>query len=147
VLRSAALPTAVGVLGNVIVVGGIQMASGTSIDLVELVGSVVKWTAIYFPATFVIEEVAFRGALDSHVHYSGEGRGWQTAMFVSVLWALWHLPVTDGMPFPLLVLTLVVWHCAIGVPLSLAWRRSGNLAGPAFAHAAIDAVRNGVLGL
>ena len=147
VLRSAALPTAVGVLGNVIVVGGIQVASGTSIDLVELVGSVVKWTAIYFPVTFVIEEVAFRGALDSHVHHSGEGRGWQTAMFVSVLWGLWHLPVADGMSFPLLVLSLVVWHCAIGVPLSLAWRRSGNLSGPAFAHAAIDAVRNGVIGL
>ena len=147
VLRSAALPTAVGVLGNVIVVGGIQVASGASIDLVDLVGSVVKWTAIYFPVTFVIEEVAFRGALDSHVHHSGEGRGWQTAMFVSVLWGLWHLPVADGMSFPLLVLSLVVWHCAIGVPLSLAWRRSGNLAGPAFAHAAIDAVRNGVIGL
>jgi membrane protease YdiL (CAAX protease family) len=51
------------------------------------------------------------------------------------------------MPFPLLVLSLLAWRCAIGIPLSLAWRRSGNLAGPAFAHATIDAVRNGVLGL
>lgn len=147
VLRSAALPMAVGALGNLIIVGGIQVAAGTSIDLVALVGSVVKWTAIYFPATFVIEEVAFRGALDAHVHQSGEGRGWQAALFVSVLWGLWHIPVADGMSFPLLVLSLVIWHSAIGIPLSLAWRRSGNLAGPALAHSAIDAVRNGVLGL
>ena len=29
---------------------------------------------MYFPATFVLEEVAFRGALDSHVHQQGEAR-------------------------------------------------------------------------
>ena len=67
-LRSAALPTVVGVVGNVLVVGGVQVATGTSIDPVAFVLSVLKWTAIYFPATFVIEEVAFRGALDAHVH-------------------------------------------------------------------------------
>jgi Type II CAAX prenyl endopeptidase Rce1-like len=147
VLRSAALPTAVGVVGNVLVVGGVQLATGTSIDLVAMLGSVLKWTAIYFPATFVIEEVAFRGALDAHVHHPGEGRGWASALFVSALWGLWHLPVADGMPFPFLVLSLVAWHCLVGVPLSFAWRSSGNLSGPAFAHAAIDAVRNGLIGL
>ena len=144
-LRSAALPTAVGVVGNVLVVGGVQLATGTSIDLVAMLGSVLKWLAIYFPATFVIEEVAFRGALDAHVHHPGEGRGWRSALFVSALWGFWHLPVADGMPF--LVLTLVAWHCLVGVPLSFAWRRSGNLSGPAFAHSAIDAVRNGLIGL
>ena len=109
--------------------------------------SVPKYLAIYFPATFVIEEVAFRGALDAHVHHPGDSRGWMSALFVSALWGAWHLPVSDGMPLPLLVLSLVAWHCLVGVPLSFAWRRSGNLSGPAFAHAAIDAVRNGVLGL
>jgi Type II CAAX prenyl endopeptidase Rce1-like len=147
VLRSAALPTAVGVVGNVLVVGGVELASGTSFDLVAMLGSVLKWLAIYFPATFVIEEVAFRGALDAHVHHPGEGRGWRSAMFVSALWGLWHLPVADGMPFPLLVLSLMTWHCLVGVPLSYAWRRSGNLSGPAFAHSVIDAVRNGLIGL
>ncbi len=146
-LRSAALPTAIGVVGNVVVIGAVQLATGTSVDLLAAVGSVAKWLVIYFPATFVIEEVAFRGALDSHVHRPGEGRGWQSAVFVSVLWGLWHLPVADGMPLPLLVGSLVAWHCLVGIPLSLAWRRSGNLAGPAFAHAAMDAVRNGLLGL
>jgi len=146
-LRSAALPTVVGVVGNLVVVGGVQLATGTSIDLVAMLGGVLKWLAIYFPATFVIEEVAFRGALDAHVHHVGEGRGWGTALLVSALWGLWHLPVASGMPFPLLVLSLVTWHCLGGVPLSFAWRRSGNLSGPAFAHSAIDAVRNGLLGL
>jgi hypothetical protein len=146
-LRSAALPTAIGVVGNVLVVGGVNLATGTSIDLVAALGSVLKWLAIYFPATFVIEEVAFRGALDAHLHHPGEGRGFRSALFVSALWGLWHLPVADGMPFPLLVLSLVTWHCVVGVPLSFAWRRSGNLSGPAFAHAAIDAVRNAFLGL
>jgi membrane protease YdiL (CAAX protease family) len=147
VLRSAALPTAVGVLGNALVVGGIQLVSGTPIDPTDLVGSVLRWTAIYFPATFVIEEVAFRGALDAHVHRPGEGRAWRSALFVSVLWGLWHLPVADGMPLPLMVVSLVTWHCVVGVPLSFAWRRSGNLSGPAFAHSAIDGVRNGLIGL
>jgi membrane protease YdiL (CAAX protease family) len=146
-LRSAAVPVAVGVVGNVLVVGAPQLVTGRSFDLVAVVGGGLKWLAIYFPATFVIEEVAFRGALDSHVHRAGEGRGWQSALLVSALWGLWHLPVSDGMPLPVLVLSLLAWQCAIGVPLSFAWRRSGNLAGPALAHATIDAVRNGLLGL
>jgi hypothetical protein len=145
VLRSAALPMTVGVLGNVIVLGGIHLATHTPVDVLAFVGTVLKYLAIYYPATFVIEEVAFRGALDSHVHHQGEGRGWQTALFVSALWGLWHLPVSDGTALPVLVPILLAIHCGIGVPLSFAWRRSGNLAGAAFAHSAIDAVRNGLL--
>jgi hypothetical protein len=146
-LRTAAPATVVGVVGNVLVIGAVHMATSTSIDVGATVGSVLKWLVIYFPATFVIEEVAFRGALDSNVHQPGDGRGWQSALFVSVLWGLWHLPIADGMPLPLLVGSLIGWHCIVGIPLSLAWRRSGNLSGPAFAHSAIDAVRNGLLGL
>ena len=37
-----------------------------------------KFIAIYFPVTFVLEEVAFRGALDAHIHHDGDGRGWQS---------------------------------------------------------------------
>lgn len=36
-------------------------------------------------------------------------------------------------------------HIVLGVPLSTAWRRSRNLAGPAFAHAVNDAVRNALM--
>ncbi|GGS10061.1 hypothetical protein GCM10010269_56470 [Streptomyces humidus] len=146
-LRSAALPAAVGVVGNLLVLGGVHLATGTSLDLTAMPGSVLKWLAIYFPATFVIEEVAFRGALDAHIHHPGEGRGRRSALLVSALWGLWHLPVADGMPLSLLVPSLLIWHCLVGVPLSFAWRRSGNLSGPAFAHSAIDAVRNGLIGL
>jgi membrane protease YdiL (CAAX protease family) len=40
---------------------------------------------------------------------------------------------------------LLIVHCAIGVPLSLGWRRTGRLVAPALAHALIDAVRNALL--
>jgi hypothetical protein len=36
-------------------------------------------------------------------------------------------------------------HSLVGVSLSLFWRRSGNLAVPAFAHAWVDAVRDCLL--
>jgi Type II CAAX prenyl endopeptidase Rce1-like len=50
----------------------------------------------YFPACFVLEEVFFRGALDSHVHHPGESRGWASALLVSALWGLWHLPTVPA---------------------------------------------------
>lgn len=101
---------------------------------------------LYFPVCFTLEEVTFRGVLDSHL--APDGRGTRTsAIFVSVLWGIWHLPVihTDGSPLSALPL-LVVVHVLVGVPLSFAWRRSGNLAVPAVSHAVIDAVRNALLG-
>ena len=104
-----------------------------------------EYTALYFPATFLLEEVAFRGALDAHLHHEGDSRGWQSAILISVLWGLWHLPVTSGRSLPHLVVQLVVVHVALGVPLSWAWRRNRNLAGPALAHAVNDAVRNAVM--
>jgi membrane protease YdiL (CAAX protease family) len=96
---------------------------------------------LYFPVCFTLEEVSFRGALDSHL--APDGARWPSAILVSALWGLWHLPVvsTAGPRFAVLPNLLVV-HVAIGVPLSFAWRRSGNLAVPALAHATIDAVRN-----
>lgn len=61
------------------------------------------------------------------------------------MWGLWHLPFTTGMTLPLMVAELLAVHIAIGVPLSYAWRRTRNLSGSAFAHAAIDAVRNAMM--
>jgi membrane protease YdiL (CAAX protease family) len=144
-LRSAALPMAVGAGGMAVVIGGIHIATGTPVHVLAVLGTVAKYIAIYFPVTFVLEEVAFRGALDAHVHHDGEGRAWQSAVFVSALWGLWHLPISTGMTFPVLIVVLLAVHIFIGVPLSFAWRRSRNLAGPAFAHSAIDAVRNALL--
>jgi hypothetical protein len=38
----------------------------------------------------------------------------------------------------------VVQHSIIGIPLAIYWRKSGNLAVPAFTHALIDGVRDGL---
>ena len=103
---------------------------------------------LYVPVCFVLEEVVFRGAIDSHVFQPGDSGQWWTAFFVSTLWGWWHLPIAGGKGITQL-LTLIVLlpciHIAVGVFLSLSWRRSGNLAVPATVHAFIDAVRNMLL--
>jgi membrane protease YdiL (CAAX protease family) len=146
VLRAAALPAAVGVL--VMVVAGVVqvVALGRAPAPLAALGTGLLSLALYVPASFLIEEVTFRGALDAHLHRPGEGRGWGTALLGSALWGLWHLPT---LPPPasagaaaIAVAQLVVVHSAIGVPLAFAWRRTGNLAAPALAHALADAVRN-----
>jgi membrane protease YdiL (CAAX protease family) len=141
-LRSAALPIAIGAGGMALVYGILHIATGTPMSAVAAGAALAKYTALYFPATFLLEEVTFRGALDTHVHHDAEGRSWQSAVLVSALWGLWHLPVTSGLPFPLQLVELIVVHIVLGVPLSFAWRRTSNLAGPALAHAVNDAVRN-----
>ena len=131
-----------------LVYGTMHIATGASLSVAAALAAVAKYTALYFPATFLSEEVAFRGALDSHVHHDGERGDWRSAVLVSALWGLWHLPVSHSLPLPLQVVELVGVHVVLGVPLSLAWRRSRNLAGPALAHAVNDAVRNAfMLGL
>jgi membrane protease YdiL (CAAX protease family) len=124
------------------VYSGMHFATGTPISAYAVVTTIVQYSALYFPATFLLEEVSFRGALDAHVHHAGERRGLASAVLISVLWGLWHLPVAKGLPFPLQMGELVVVHVLLGVPLSLAWRDTRNLSGPALAHAVNDAVRN-----
>jgi membrane protease YdiL (CAAX protease family) len=104
------------------------------------------WLVLYFPVTFVLEEVTFRGALDAHLHEPGEGRALGSALLGSALWGVWHLPISAPHGFSALTVgSLVVVHSLIGVPLAWGWRRSGNLAVPALAHALVDAVRNAIL--
>jgi len=103
---------------------------------------------LYVPVCFVVEEVAFRGALDAHVFQPGDKGQWWTAFFVSTFWGWWHLPIVDIKETSQLVTLIILLPCihiAIGVFLSLGWRRSGNLAVPATVHAFIDAVRNMLL--
>jgi hypothetical protein len=96
-----------------------------------------------FPLVFVVEEVSFRGALDTHIHPPGETGGSWTAILVSSLWGLWHVPLAIGSaPLASLILPHVIAHCLIGIPLSIYWRRSGNLVVPGAAHAIVDALRN-----
>ena len=100
------------------------------------------------PIGFVVEEVFFRGALDTYLHRGEEGTGWLSAIFVSALWSLWHLPGQTIPAGQLLstVLGLLVAQILVGVPLSLWWRKSGNLVVNNTAHALLEAVRNGLVG-
>ena len=93
---------------------------------------------LYIPAVFMVEEVTFRGVIDSHVHHPGERYGVASAIFVSVLWGLWHHPIAPGAT----VLQLLVVQVVVGPFLSIYWRKSGNLMVPGFTHAVIDSVRN-----
>ena len=147
-LRSAAQPIAVGSSGMALVFGMSHIAAGAPLPAAAAVVALAEYTALYFPATFLLEELAFRGALDAHVYHDGETPGRPSAALVSALWGIWHLPVSSGLPFPLQLVELVAVHVLLGVPLSFAWRRTRNLAGPALAHAVNDAVRNAfMLGL
>lgn len=88
----------------------------------------------YTPVAFVVEEVVFRGMLDTHIHVSKEKVGVWSALFISLLWGLWHLPLSGN----IWSVVLGIW----GIPLSFFWRRTGNLAVPAFSHAFANSVRD-----
>jgi len=96
---------------------------------------------IFIPVMFVMEEVSFRGVLDAHLHRPGEGRGWGSALVVSALWGLWHLPIAGDISLQRIGVLLFV-HCPVGVVLSLYWRRTGTLVIPGASHAFIDALRD-----
>ena len=116
----------------------------------------IEQLLLLIPVVFMMEEVAFRGAIDSHVRHPGERQGLESsavygvvsAIGVSVLWGVWHYPVVP-LP-PQLAHASVIEHVvlvayfevAVGPLLSLFWRRSGNLMVPGFAHATMDSVRN-----
>lgn len=104
----------------------------------------VRSFLLYLPVTFVLEEVFFRGAIDAYVHRPADPHRWMSAILVSVLWGVWHLPIAPAKGVATLA-SLVLIHTIVGVPLSLYWRSSGNLGVPATVHALIDAMRNSVL--
>jgi hypothetical protein len=79
----------------------------------------ILWFLLYLPVGFMLEEVFFRGCLDAHVHHDGDSGGFGSAVFVSALWGLWHLPITPHRPLVGAVASLLVIHVIIGVPLSL----------------------------
>lgn len=96
---------------------------------------------LQFLAAFLIEEVVFRGGLDTYVSRTETTR-WgelRSAAFVSLFWALYHLPIQGAhavTPAQQVGLALHVTGIAIaGVPLAYVWRRSGTLVLPAALHA------------
>jgi len=97
---------------------------------------------VLLPVQFVMEEVAFRGVLDTHVHHQQDSRPWISALFLSAMWGWWHLPITEPAAMSAGLIAFPITHALIGVPLSLYWRQSGNLIVPATAHALINAFRN-----
>ena len=108
---------------------------------------------LYVPALFLMEEVAFRGAIDSHVRPLGEWHGLgstvygiASAIVVSALWGLWHYPIVPHASVIQVIAILFFLQVATGPFLSLFWRRSGNLMVPGFAHATMDSVRNALGG-
>jgi membrane protease YdiL (CAAX protease family) len=113
----------------------------------------LKQFLLYFAVSFALEEVAFRGALDSHVYQTqsngrASGSSWLSAIFVSGLWGVWHLPnlpIPNASTFAAAIPALIIVHTLVGVPLSFCWRASGTLVLPAAAHALIDAYRNTVM--
>jgi membrane protease YdiL (CAAX protease family) len=98
----------------------------------------------YLPVVFVMEEVLFRGLIDTYLHGSTPGPDRASALYGSALWGLWHLPVAFLALGALTIPYLVVVHTTMGYFMVVAWRRTGNLAAPGIAHAVIDALRNTV---
>ena len=111
-------------------------------------GAAVTTTVIslltYLPIVFVVEEVLFRGLIDSYLHGSTPGPDRASALYGSALWGLWHLPVAFIALGVLTIPYLVIVHTAMGYFMAAAWRRTGNLGAPGVSHAVIDALRNAV---
>ncbi len=144
-LRCVAITGAIGIMLNVST--WLARDPTPPITLAMALNGVV-WLLLYLPVAFVLEEVFFRGALDAHVHRDGDPRALATAWFVAALWGLWHLPITaarDPAAREFMWASapvLIVVHVIFGLPLAIYWRRTGNLAVPATAHAVVNAVRN-----
>ena len=86
---------------------------------------------LYAPVLFVLEEVAFRGVLDSHLHQPDDAHPWLSAWLISALWGVWHLPILpiqNSTEFVASTAWVIFYHSAIGLFLAFGWRRSGNLA-------------------
>ena len=92
-LRAAVLAAVIGVGWMVALI--VPEMSG-DVSPLQLVARGLHSLLLYLPAGFVLEEVSFRGAVDAHVHHPGERFGWLTAVYVSALWAVWHVPVDLG---------------------------------------------------
>jgi membrane protease YdiL (CAAX protease family) len=53
-----------------------------------------------------VEEVFFRGALDSYLHYGVQGTRWISAVFVSVCWGLWHAPMVRPLSIQVILMLI-----------------------------------------
>jgi membrane protease YdiL (CAAX protease family) len=132
-----------------VVLVGIMVAyrlatGGFSGNLAAAMATAVISVATYLPVVFVMEEVLFRGVIDTYLHGSTPGPDRASALYGSALWGIWHLPVAFLALGILTIPYLVAVHTVLGYFLVTSWRRTGNLAAPGIAHAVIDALRNTV---
>lgn len=105
----------------------------------------IKSLLTYIPVAFVVEEVLFRGMLDTYIHQSQKADRIWSALFISVLWGLWHLPLSANGSKSIWFVALASTTISLwGVILSVFWRRTGNIAVPGFSHAFADAIRDGL---
>jgi membrane protease YdiL (CAAX protease family) len=117
---------------------------GFSANPAAAMATAVISVATYLPVVFVVEEVLFRGVIDTYLHGSTPGPDRASALYGSALWGIWHLPVAFLALGILTLPYLVAVHTVLGYFLVISWRRTGNLAAPGIAHAVIDALRNAV---
>jgi membrane protease YdiL (CAAX protease family) len=119
---------------------GVTAAPKAHVTLQQLPTLGADWLANFLYA-FLVEEVVFRGVFDPHVATTETTRwgGFRSALFVSALWGIWHVPMQGrGVSLPLAQLGLALHIVGIviaGVPLAFCWRRSGTLVLPAALHA------------
>jgi len=99
-----------------------------------------------FVGLFLVDEVAFRGALDPHLGSACNSRlhAWSSAVFVSILWCVWHLPAYYPKATTFLGLfndigPLSIGTVVFGTVLSFCARRSRTLVPSAALHAANNA--------
>jgi membrane protease YdiL (CAAX protease family) len=141
-----------GLLGVLIIIDATWHEASTALPTAGRLGPAalvwIEWLLLYIPVVFMMEEVAFRGAIDSHVCHPGESHGVRSTVYgiasaivVSVLWGLWHIPVVPHASV-IEVVSILPLEVAMGPFLSLFWRRSGNLMVPGFVHATVDSLRN-----
>ena len=141
-----------GLLGVLLVIDATWHQAPTALPTAGRLGPAalvwIEWLLLYIPVVFMMEEVAFRGAIDSHVRHPGESHGVRStvygiasAIMVAVLWGLWHIPVVPHASV-IEVVSILPVEVAVGPFLSLYWRRSGNLMVPGFVHATVDSIRN-----
>jgi membrane protease YdiL (CAAX protease family) len=131
------------------VLGGIMVAyrlatGGFDGNVAAAMTTTVISLVTYLPVVFVMEEVLFRGLVDTYLHGSTPGPDRASALYGSALWGIWHLPVAFVTLGVLTIPYLVVVHTILGYFFVTSWRRTGNLGTPGIAHAAIDALRNAV---
>jgi hypothetical protein len=83
-----------GVVGTLIllisVIGEVDDLAKKKVDFLDVAGSdtlaLVETFLVLWPGYYMVEEVLFRGSIDSHVHHPGKRHGLWSAIFVSLLW-------------------------------------------------------------